>query len=132
MDVLCDYCKQPAQRVNGAELYPHRQDLHERIFYQCKPCDAYVGTHKRSGKPYGGLANRELRMERRYAHEALDLLWQHGYFLKRTDAYAWLAAQLKIPVDACHIGQFNASMCQRVVVVSRNYQRQLNEEKGKV
>jgi hypothetical protein len=33
--------------------------------------------------------------------------------MKRPDAYQWLADQLKIPKDKCHIGMFALEMCHR-------------------
>lgn len=40
MSVICDYCDKPAELVTGAEVYPHRPDLHHKKFWLCKPCDA--------------------------------------------------------------------------------------------
>lgn len=41
----CPYCGNPAQFVTGEVIYPHRKDLHDKKFYACPPCDAYVGCH---------------------------------------------------------------------------------------
>jgi hypothetical protein len=34
---------------------------------------------------------------------------------KRGEAYAWLAEKLGIPVQRCHIGEFDATRCREVV-----------------
>jgi hypothetical protein len=37
--------------------------------------------------------------------------------MTRTEAYAWLATQLGITKEACHMLNFDAAMCERVVAV---------------
>lgn len=120
MTMLCDYCQQPAQLVSGEAIYPHRPDLHHLRFWQCVPCDAWVGCHKGTERPLGRLANVELRTAKIAAHVAFDQLWKRttpaGSF-SRTGAYKWLAEQMGIEVEQCHIGMFDAQQCQRVVEV---------------
>lgn len=72
MKVVCDYCGADAKLVTGDVIYPHRHDLRARRFWQCVPCDAYVGTHANSlnHHPLGRLANAELRVE----HESYTVL----------------------------------------------------------
>lgn len=48
--VKCDYCGNDAMLVSGRAIYPHRPDLFRLNFWQCAPCDAYVGCHKREGR----------------------------------------------------------------------------------
>jgi hypothetical protein len=65
------------------------------------------------------LANKELRRAKNNAHCAFDPLWQDGT-MSRSDAYAWLASQLGISMDSCHIGEFDVEMCSQTVVVCRS------------
>jgi ABC-type transport system involved in Fe-S cluster assembly fused permease/ATPase subunit len=65
-------------------------------------------------KPLGRLANKELRQAKVNAHNYFDLLWKNGE-MNRKDAYKWLAEQLKISFDKCHIGMFDVDMCKKVV-----------------
>lgn len=120
MTILCDYCQQPAQLVNGEAIYPHRPDLYHLRFWQCVPCGAWVGCHKGTKRPLGRLANAELRTAKIAAHVAFDQLWKRttpaGCY-SRTGAYKWLAGQLGITVERCHIGMFNVAQCERVVEV---------------
>lgn len=50
------------------------------------------------------------------AHAIFDPIWSQGR-MKRRAAYAWLAAQLGIEVDKCHIAMFDADTCDRVVQI---------------
>lgn len=118
MDILCPYCGDKARLVGGLDIYPHRPDLYEKKFYQCVPCDAYVGCHQGTEKALGRLANAELRAAKMAAHAAFDPLWKKGA-KKRGSAYAWLSDQLLIEKKACHIGMFDVETCRRVVEVCR-------------
>lgn len=100
--------------VHGSEIYPHRPDLSGLLFYACKPCEAWVGTHMKTGEPLGTLANKQTRNARMRAHQWFDPIWKKGH-AKRRDAYIWLAGQLGIPFDDTHIGSFDIETCDRVV-----------------
>lgn len=109
MTPVCPYCMKPANLVGGAVIYPHRPDLHNRHFWQCVPCAAYVGCPEGATEPSGTLANEELREARIAAHEALDHLWKiHGY--KRGDLYKLMANRIGIR----HIAEANLQDCERV------------------
>lgn len=101
--------------MSGKEIYPHRKDLYKLQFWQCAPCDAYVGCHKKSNaKPFGRLANVKLRKLKLEAHQCFDPSWQSG-IKTRQQAYAWLAEELDIPKKHCHIGMFDEQTCERVI-----------------
>jgi len=116
MNPICPYCQKESELVTGKEIYLHRTDLHSKAFYRCKDCDAYVGCHPGTTKPLGRLADAELRKAKLNAHAAFDPMWQGGKMARKL-AYAWLARALKIPVDKCHIGEFDVEMCERVKFV---------------
>lgn len=124
--VICPYCYEPARLVTGERIYPHRPDLAEKRFWHCEDCEAWVGCHPRNPHfgqdgtaPLGRLADRALRQAKQRAHAAFDPLWQprsgKRCFGHRKEAYAWLAAQLGIGVEDCHIGMFDVETCNRVV-----------------
>jgi len=129
----CPYCGKDAELVLGHRVYPFRKDLHTRKFWLCADCDAYVGTHMNSPKhkPFGTLANAELRRARREVHKVLDPLWQSDtYFDKmtRTQAYAWLAKTLSIATPECHIGKFDLEMCDlAIATVQENFKHDKEE-----
>ena len=112
----CSYCKKAAELVTGKEIYPSRLDLHDTKYWRCRPCQAYVGTHKNSKAhaPLGRMANGELRKAKQEVHRYFDPLWKQGN-MSRGDAYAWLAKQLDIRRRECHIGHFDLDRCKQVV-----------------
>lgn len=112
--VVCPYCGAAAQLMTGADMYPHRSDLAGKRFWVCRPCGAHVGCHDGTCQPFGGLANGQLRRARMEAHRSFDRIWNSGS-MSRGDAYLWLADQLGIAVDQCHIGMMDVAMCQAVV-----------------
>ncbi len=114
---LCPYCGEPSKLVSGLVIYPHRPDLEDRWFYLCKPCDAFVGTHKGTKTPLGRLANAELRRAKKEAHIAFDPLFELGKFKTRHLAYEWLAKELDIPLKKCHIGEFDVDTCKKVIII---------------
>lgn len=119
----CPYCDRPAVLTTGARIYPHRPDLFALKFWQCAPCEAWVGCHKvgrgygDGTRPLGRLANAELRAAKSAAHAAFDPLWMakgnKGEARKR--AYRWLAQELRISEANCHIGMFDVAQCRAVV-----------------
>lgn len=113
---ICPYCGKESELVTGRVIYPHRSDLYHLWFYRCAPCDAYEGCHPGSKRPLGRLANRELRQARMAAHRAFDPIWKSKE-MNRSQAYAWLASRLGIEIEDCHIGMFDVSKCEQVVVV---------------
>lgn len=130
--VDCPYCGAAAELVGGGVIYPHRPDLHGLWFWRCAPCDAHVGCHRagarvpsRAGRvvsdgtlPLGKPANAELRKTRVLAHHALDSLWGAGR-PHRSLAYQWLAEQMGLRIEDCHIGLMEVDACRRVVELVR-------------
>lgn len=116
---ICPYCESESKCVSGDVVYPHRKDLHSKWFYQCKPCDAYVGCHPGTKNPLGRLANAELRKYKSLAHKAFDPIWKEK-IMKRSDAYKSLAAEMKINAAECHIGMFDVNQCKQVIAICLN------------
>lgn len=81
----------------------------------------YDGT-----QPLGRLAGARLRKAKSQAHAAFDPLWRDGE-MDRNQAYAWLAGELGIEPEDCHIGEFDVDTCKRVValVIQRGKQKEL-------
>ncbi len=118
MLVLCSYDYTPAELIDSKEIYGQSYGM----IWLCRKCGAYVGTHKTDNSPLGTLANHELRRWRSLAHTVFDPLWQDklerdgiGKRQARLWAYQWLANELGISTDDCHIGMFDIDMCKRVV-----------------
>ena len=122
---LCPYCMASAQIVGGDFIYPYRIDLHDKKFWICVPCDAYVGTHansKEKDTPLGTLANAELRYLRIQTHDIFDPIWREivrAEGMSRTKArkglYKWLALAMCIERKDCHVALFNEDQCRQAM-----------------
>lgn len=112
---VCPYCSRPAKLVTSAEVYG-ASDKDFGMFWLCRPCDAYVGTHKHSPThaPLGRLADKELRRWKQKAHAAFDPMWQRSG-LTRSEAYQHLADIMDLPKKEAHIGKFDVEQCKKVV-----------------
>lgn len=118
---ICPYCGNPSKRTKGQYIYPHLPKLVKKVFYQCKPCDAHVGTHPGTHIPLGDLAGKELRRYRSKAHAAFDKLWKEKLFPSRSAAYRWLCEIMNKSGSDCHIAMFNIDECQIVINESSRY-----------
>lgn len=100
---------------HGVRLATH-QEVYGRDFsdwpylYYCDDCGAYVGIHPFTDIPLGTLADLSTRSARKHCKEPFERIWRCGY-MKRREAYAWLAEALNIPVEECHFGWFDVSRC---------------------
>lgn len=73
----CPYCDDSIQLVERSVVSGQSEDAQKVWACTSYPrCDAYVGCHPRTSKPVGTLANRELRLMRREAHNSFDWLWR--------------------------------------------------------
>lgn len=135
MNPICHYCGKESERVTGAQIYPHRPDLHGKRFYRCPgDCGAYVGCHEGTIRPLGRLANAELREWKKRAHAAFDPIWISRFERRREEdpkykkgmarggRYKKLAELLGIPRDDCHIGMFDVDLCKRTIEICQSGQ----------
>lgn len=85
-------------------------------FYGCSTYPACKGSHgaHKNGIPLGTPANAATKLARIEAHEVFDTLWKRRG-MSRWEAYRWLATELKLTPDQCHIGLFDEAQCQRVI-----------------
>lgn len=123
-DVICPYCHGTAELVTGEEVYPKFPALKEKLFYRCKPCGAYVGTHG-DGRPLGTLANAPLRKARLATHAAFDRLWRTG-LMSRPQCYRWMQEVLDITPDLAHIAMLNEDQCRKLREASAKMLNHLN------
>lgn len=124
--LICDYCKQPAELVDGRAIYDHRPDLASKRFWLCAPCGAWVGCHPGTSEPLGRLADKALRWRKQLAHAEFDTLWKRAMALRgwsktkaRSKAYQWLASQMAMDVRCCHIGMFSIDQCDAVIRICK-------------
>lgn len=99
--------------TNGRELYPLLPREHDRPYWVCRWCQAWVGCHEGSIKPMGYPADRPTRMARMMLHtRRLDPLWRdHGY--TRNEIYFRLQQGMKLKPRQAHVGKFTREQCQQ-------------------
>lgn len=111
---ICPYCKSETRITTETEIYG--KVYKGRAMICCKnfpKCDSYVGTHD-DGTTLGRLANKELRMWRKRAHDQFDKLWQNRDY-NRDEVYENLSDELGIDLEYTHIGFFNIETCKKVI-----------------
>ena len=89
-------CEVTARLTSGAEIYPHRPDLHALPFWKCDGCGNCVGCHyktKRPTEPLGIIATPELKTARQHIHRLIDPFWKSGK-MPRGQVYAMLSARI--------------------------------------
>ncbi|MDR9847053.1 zinc-finger-containing protein [Herbaspirillum huttiense] len=113
----CPYCGKPVQIVGHEKVYGRAYSDWPWL-YACNGaeeggCGAYVGLHPFTNIPLGTLADGPTREARKRAKSAFEPLYRH-YRMDRSEAYAWLAKQLGIPTEECHVGWSDIAQCQRI------------------
>lgn len=119
LHIHCPYCRAPAVRRHGRDLFGDMAVDPDAVYYVCARfpiCDAYVKAHKKSSLPMGVLADPALRRKRIQAHYAFDRLWKEGPLTKK-QAYRWLQSALGLPEDQAHIACFSRYQCDRVIAM---------------
>lgn len=91
MKIFCCQCAKnvDARLTDGAEIYPHRPDLHALPFWKCDACKNYVGCHHRTTertRPLGVIPTKEIKSARKQIHKLLDPIWERGK-MKRGQVY---------------------------------------------
>lgn len=98
MDIECVACDGvvQAELTNGADVYPHREDLADLPFWKCPTCNNYVGCHHKTQdrtRPLGIIPSPELREARRTIHKVIDPMWKKRH-IPRDAVYARLTKVL--------------------------------------
>lgn len=129
---ICPYCNSTAVLVGGDVIYPWLKHLAAKRFWKCLACgDAYVGCHDGTEQPLGRLADAKLRLAKQHAHAVFDPLWEAkvergmSKGKARGLGYRWLAVQLGIKPEDCHIGMMDVDTCIKVVQVCRPHAEKL-------
>ena len=112
--VVCPYCGNTPEFVDSSAVY----NTSYGMIYLCRPCRAWVGVHRGTRRALGCLANEELRAWKHCAHGCFDPIWREGP-LNRMEAYEWLAREMDIERDRCHIGMFNVDECKEVINICK-------------
>lgn len=133
VSMRCPYCGRPVQLRPASYVYGEDNLDPQGFLYVCNGypdvCDAYVGVHKKSGRPMGTLANGELRHKRIEAHRALNQIWKEGYMTKH-GAYIWLQNRLNLRKKDMHIGMFSDYLCMETIRECSQLVAQRHEQKN--
>lgn len=133
----CQHCREECRDRLGADVYPDRPDLAEKVIWECVFCGARVGTHEDGplkGQPLGTAANAELRKARVTLHGLLDPIWEKAHLdypdakrgpeaerikamaiIKRTArkrVYEFLAEKMGLPFEQTHVAMFSLEQCR--------------------
>lgn len=122
--VQCDKDVRP-QKLLGYAVYPHREDLRDKVFYQCPVCGNYVGTY-RDGRPLGTIPTPPLRKARSRVHTIIDQYWLPTKDRKkRKELYSDLSRFLG---REYHTGELNnIGECEKVIHYFLNKYRPINK-----
>ncbi|WQZ00306.1 hypothetical protein Shy_CDS0029 [Escherichia phage Shy] len=88
--------------------------------YYCHDCKAAVGCHPGTIIPLGRMADRATRQLRQKVHDAFDPIWK-SKLMSRSHAYDWLAGELGIASDDCHISWLSKDQLQRAVEICNQH-----------
>lgn len=120
---ICPYCGDRSVHTSDRAVYTTGFG---GMIYWCKYCDAYVGCHKhKPTESKGRLADKELRSWKILAHQYFDGMWKAKKSVRanvaRSQAYRWLAVEMDIQPEYCHIGMFDVEECKQVVDICKFY-----------
>lgn len=116
--INCTICGHPAAFVNNQVIYgkPYGEWPHAWLCGNSY-CGAYVGCQPGTDQPKGTFADKPTRQARKDAHAAFDPLFDSGE-MSREDAYAWLAVQMGLSIEQCHISMFDIAQCNHAIGLS--------------
>lgn len=120
----CPYCGSLADLRSADGIY--HDNSSNTMLYVCRrypACDSYVRMDPYTRKPFGSMANGELRALRLKAHRSFDRLHKSG-LMTRSDAYRWLAAHFNLPMAEAHIGLMGDYRCKQVIEACDRYMKE--------
>ena len=110
-------CHCGATAVLRPASFIHTNPYYDEYIYVCSKypeCDSYVGAHKRSRKPKGTLADKNLRNKRIEAHKIFNKLWTTG-LMEKWQAYKWMQGKLGLHRYDAHIAKLSPYMCDLLI-----------------
>ena len=133
---VCNICGGKVIYIDNKEIYG--KSYGSGKCYLCTSCGAHVGTHKpRPDEALGLLADERMRKGKKFCHDLFDQLWLNAPKGKkriqaRTNAYAWLAKQMDVPVEECHLGYFDLNQLRKAYVILRDEIQRRSNQTAKV
>lgn len=115
----CHACKSLNIRLIDARVIKPDMELPPDswpLMYYCDSCKSSVSTRKGTSIPLGFMARRNVRRARQKAHAVFDSAWKTAR-ISRSEAYRWLARELGMSENECHIAMFDKVQCQNVIEI---------------
>lgn len=124
MKLYCVQCSTevPAEKVTGEQVYPHRPDLYQLVFYKCPVCENFVGTHKATNEPLGCIPSKQLKQQRMMIHRVLDTLWKER-IISRRKLYKQISSKLGYEYHTGNIKSIDEA--QQVLSIVQDIRSQL-------
>lgn len=128
----CPSCGNKCDPVDGRTIHPHRDDLNNKQFWLCEPCNAYCG--REGDKATGSPATGPLRDLRRELMNELKILTMAKYdIMKKFDnssarivkakaqksGLRWLKQLVDIPYGG--IGYMDAASATKALDIVKPY-----------
>lgn len=131
--VIC-YCGSPAHLRPNSLLYGGKSygNGYAYICDRFPDCRGSVGVHP-NGKPLGVIPDEQTKVMRRKLHAIVDPLWQNQAYRSRKKSrgsvYGYLRRIGGLSAEECHIGNFDADMCLKMMKLIREnpYERPSDE-----
>lgn len=124
--MICNCCGSSDIKVSSAGKlsdYP--------FFARCNSCNATASVNH-ANKPVGTFADKSTRKLRDIAHKEFDRIWRNSINeTSRDDAYEWLAKELMIPLDLCHLSFMGKDALKKVIEVSKKRCEVLHKRRKK-
>lgn len=113
----CHACKSwDIRLIEAKHLNPDLLPDQWILAYYCDNCKASVTTRKGTSIPLGFMARRGVRTLRQKAHSVFDKAWKE-INMPRSEAYRWLAREMGITENQCHIAMFNDHQCRDIIEI---------------
>ncbi|MCK5662505.1 MAG: hypothetical protein KAI17_03415 [Thiotrichaceae bacterium] len=118
----CPYCGTLSELCTINVFYG--RPIKKGYLYVCRDypeCNSYVGCHPGTIRPLGSMANKELRTYRSELHALFDPQWKNAIPKQkvRSELYHWLAGELSLPVEKCHMAYFNLEEAKQALQICR-------------
>ena len=118
---VCPYCRSDTKYASSsAEVY-NGKDFGP--IFICRPCRAWVGSHKDRQEPMGMVCKSDDKLSRVITHAYFDTLWQpaskYQIFKSRAAAYEAFAREMKLSPKLAHIGCLTIPECIKLQTVCK-------------
>lgn len=131
---MCPRCYVKTRKTSSEAVY--RKDYGP--IWRCPQCGMFVGSHKKTSRHLGMIADKRIKEWRSNAHKYFDFLWKHKIKEEKISrsrarglAYSWLSKEMGIPVEWTHISMFNWKQCKQVVDLCKPYYSRIRKNRKK-